>query len=68
MASGFRQDDARGRTGSVKSAVPPEGLRYECLVHDVLFVVVVIAFFAVAVLLVIGCERILSDGSEGQES
>jgi Tfp pilus assembly protein PilX len=37
-------------------------------VQDVLFVVVVVAFFAVAVLLVIGCERILSSNSERQES
>jgi hypothetical protein len=32
-----------------------------------LFLVVVVAFFAIAVLLVIGCERILSKTSEGQE-
>jgi hypothetical protein len=37
-------------------------------VQDVLFIVVVVAFFAVAVLLVIGCERILSSSSERQES
>ena len=36
--------------------------------QDVLFVIIVAAFFAVAVLLVTGCERILSSGSEGQES
>ena len=35
--------------------------------QDVLFLVVVVAFFAIAVLLVIGCERILSKTSEGQE-
>jgi hypothetical protein len=37
-------------------------------VQDFLFLVVVVAFFAVAVLLVIGCERILSNSSEGEES
>jgi hypothetical protein len=35
--------------------------------QDVLFIVVVVAFFALAVLLVIGCERILSDSSEQSE-
>jgi hypothetical protein len=37
-------------------------------VQDVLFIVVVIAFFAVAVLLVTGCERILSNEPERPES
>jgi hypothetical protein len=36
-------------------------------VQDVLFLVVVVAFFATAVLLVIGCEWILSKSSEGQK-
>jgi hypothetical protein len=36
-------------------------------VQDVLFVVVVVAFFALAVLLVIGCERILSNQAERSE-
>jgi hypothetical protein len=36
-------------------------------VQDVLFIIVA-AFFAAAVLLVTGCERILSNGSESQES
>lgn len=36
--------------------------------QDVVFIGVVVAFFAVAVLLVIGCERILSNSSEGEES
>jgi Tfp pilus assembly protein PilX len=35
--------------------------------QDVLFIVVVVAFFAVAVLLVLGCERILSNSSERSE-
>jgi hypothetical protein len=37
-------------------------------VQDILFIVVAVAFFAAAVLLVIGCEQILSSNSERQES
>jgi hypothetical protein len=37
-------------------------------VQDIVFIAVVVAFFAVAVLLVTGCERILSNNSDRPES
>ena len=45
-------------------------MRYESLVRDVLFIAVVIVFFAIAGLFVVACERLLrrSDSAEITEA
>jgi hypothetical protein len=55
----MRQGSRRRRTELVKTPVPSSGRRYKDGVRDVLFPLVVAAFFALTTLLVAGCARIV---------
>jgi hypothetical protein len=39
-------------------------MRYDIFVRDVLFVAVVVTFFAIAALFVLACERLLGTGGD----
>ena len=63
-----RQDPPAARRAFVKTAVRASGDRYTRCMTDLLLIVVVLAFFALASLVVRGCQAMTGDGPEETES
>lgn len=67
-ASRERQDPRTARRAAVKTRVRGRAYRYTRSMTDLLVIAVVLAFFALATLVVRGCQAIVGDSSGETES